>query len=204
MKIKFIYFTIILSLNLTAQDKLQTNNSTNEKNLGLNLNTGISSIYGNKSYFLENSLVYKINPKFNAGLFSFGYYSFQKIINQTNNKQSLYGYASGIFVEHIVLNKKSFKIALPIKLGLGSIGYSNDNLSNIINDQDVNTIDWDPFQLWEFGASIITSQKKSIQFISTLSYRSTNRFELVENSKKSISGISFSIGLRWYIFKIRP
>ena len=203
MKLKILFIALISHLSLNAQNDSIANTKEYAKNLGVSLNSNISTIYGNTAYFLEGNMVYKIHPKFNIGLFSFGFYSYQKIIESSTKKQSLYGYASGVLIEPVMLENKSFIISLPIKFGLGAIGYTNDSLNNIIQDQDINTPDWDPFQLWEFGASFTTPRNKTLQFISTLSYRTTNRFELIKNKTKSISGFSIGIGLRWYFLTIK-
>lgn len=206
-KIKFTFLTLLLIFTIstkaqTDSNYIEFNDSKNVVHgvyLGLNFNYG--EIDGKSTYMAGAKIAYVANQKFEIGIAGVGLYSDQNQ-NGPLDDNDIYGGYGGIHLEPIFFGNRTFSLSIPLLVGAGAVGYSENDFPDFC-DYDCSDFDqWEPLFVFEPGINFQYNISSYLQVELGAKYRMSSNVTLYPGSIKNINGFSAGIGLKIGVFNL--
>lgn len=198
-------FTVLTILNLSAQDSeeyIEFNDSENVLHgVYLGLYFGYGEIDNKGTFFGGAKIAYVANKQFEVGFAGVGFYSEQNSNGPLENNDVFGGYG-GLHLEPIFFGKKKVSMSIPVLIGGGAVGHSNENLNDIIEWGHGHVEEWDAFFIIEPGLSIQYSISRYVQLEMGATYRISSNVDLYPGSITNINGISGNVGVKFGVFNM--
>lgn len=166
----------------------------------LGFTMGYGEIDGNNTYLGGLKLAYVANRQLEIGFAGKFLYSDQDFFNtRTNNLNDLFATYGGLHLEPIVFGKSKVSLSFPLLVGAGAVG---NIASDIANTEDLDKDDIDFIFVVEPGISALFNINRFVQLETSLKYRFSSEFELVDEPAERINGFSAEIGIKLGIFNM--
>jgi hypothetical protein len=203
---------LLVAFNLKAQETSTTQESNSNyiefndsKNIVHGVYLGLTFYYGEidgKSTYLGGAkIAYVANQKFEVGVAGVGFYSDQNSNGPLENNDVFGGYG-GLHLEPIFFGNSSFSLSIPMLIGGGAVGHSNENWDDVIDGNEIYVEDWDPFFVFEPGVSLQYNISSYLQFEMGVKYRLTSDVDLYPGSIENVNGFSGGLGIKIGVFNL--
>ena len=199
MGLRIFHVILILGLfaNLNAQKFPPTELA--QRNIAIGLMGHYGEFYTDNTYLAGMEVTHRFHENLEAGLFVMAFASPNTTELMPEARHTFGGFGGFSLQPNLPLGN-NVTVGVPLAVGFGSIGYSEQTFGELKEDAEV--ADWDPFFMTSMGLSLNLAVSRNSAITLMANYRRSGILNLIPDRPEQIQGFTLGLGFKTFIFKL--